>query len=577
LRYILSIITILLLLVACVNEEDTFLSSRNTNKEETLNQFKDGKFGLFIHWGLYAIPAGIWKGEEVPWIGEHIMRLAEIPVKEYEELATDFNPTQFNADEYASLAKDGGMKYLVITSKHHDGFAMFDSEADSFNIVDATPFKRDIIEELALACKKQELPFGLYYSQAQDWHHPQGVANNWDYPEKKSSQEYEPYIKNKSLPQVDEITSKYGPLFLMWFDTPKGFSEEQAQKMALKVQENQPGILVTDRIGFNMGSYSQMGDNAIPTQVKADRYWETPATLNDTWGFKKNDKNWKNPHDLIFKLTDIVSKGGNYLLNIGPDATGTIPQASIDILTTMGKWLKANGESIYGTSHSPFYVDNIDWRCTQKPKTLFFHIIKWSDNLVINGLKSKVVNATFLETGEKVNFIQEGSQLAFSLPDNPVNEYNSVIKVKIEEEVPEIDAGRDYLAQKDTVTLYALEARYRGEGTYYEWESNAATDLYAKLYWFIQNVKPGKYSAKAVYACDEKDAGSNIVFCPTNAYLSDKNQVITDYIIQNTNGEFKTFDLPDIKIADKTTMIAFALADEKSVKAKISHLILYRK
>lgn len=568
----------LCLIWACsTNKNDDFLNQRNTDQEISLQQFKDHKFGLFIHWGLYAIPAGVWNGEEVPWIGEHIMRLAKIPVKEYEKLADQFNPTAFNADAYAQLAKDAGMKYLVITAKHHDGFALFNSEADAYNMVAATPFQRDVIKELAIACKKQALPFGLYYSQAQDWHHPQGVANNWDYPEKTNSQEYEPYIQQKSIPQVDEITSKYGPLFLMWFDTPKGFSKEQAKRLAVKVKENQPGILVTDRIGFNMGAYQQMGDNAIPTQVKTDRYWETPATLNDTWGFKKNDTNWKKPKDLIYKLTDIASKGGNYLLNIGPDAKGNIPKASTEILNTMGTWLKANGESIYGTKHSPFYIDNIDWRCTQKSNTLYFHIIKWSDTLVINGLKSKVVDAQFLETEEKSNFTQTGSKLTFSLPKNAINPYNSVIKVRIEDEAPVLYSGYEYSTQKDTISLFALEARYRGEGTYYDWESNAATELSAKLYWFIQNVKPGTYSAKIVYACNKEDEGSSIVCMGTDAYLSDKNQVVTNHKIQNTNGTFQTFDLPDIEITNKTAMIAFALEDKKSINAKIARIILYHK
>lgn len=577
-KHIFVITTILLLLLSCSHrEKETFLTSRNMNEEETLEQFKYGKFGLFIHWGLYSIPAGVWNGEEISSLGEHIMRLAEIPVKDYEKLAADFNPVRFDADEYADLAQKAGMKYMVITSKHHDGFAMFDSEVDDYNIVDAAPFNRDVVKELAIACDKKDIPFGLYYSQAQDWHHPLGVGNTWDYPEKKSSEEYEPYVNGKSLPQINEITSNYGPLFLIWFDTPRGLTEEQAKKLAMKVKENQPGTLVTDRVGFNLGSYGQMGDNAIPTQVKADRYWETPATLNDTWGFKKNDTNWKSPRDLIFKLADIVSKGGNYLLNIGLDATGNIPQASVDIMSTMGKWLEKNGEAIYGTMHSPFYVDNIVWRCTQKPNTLYFHIIQWSDEINIRGLKSKVLNATFLETGEKVDFTHEGNNLTFNLPAKALNEYITVVKVRIADEAPLLAEGYDYTTKRDTVVLHSLEARYRGEGTWYDWESNSATDLHAKLYWFIHNVSPGTYSAKIEYSCTNEDAGSEIVFGPTNSYLPEKGNKTTGLHIQATNGEFKTFDLPDIEITDETSMIAFALDDDKSLKARISQIVLIKK
>ena len=285
---------------------------------------------------------------------------------------------------------------------------------------------------------------------------------------------------------------------------------------------------------------------------------------------------------MIFKLVDIVSKGGNYLLNIGPKANGEIPKESIQILTTIGKWLKPNSESIYGTKHSPFYVDNINWRCTQKANTLYFHILNWSQQIEINGLQSKVVKATFLETGEAVNYTQTQQKLTLSLPIKPINAFNSVIKVTIEDTTPSISKEFDATAQKDTIDLFALEARYRGEGTYYDWESSTATNIHGDLSWYIQNIRYGSYSAQVIYACEAKDSGSGILFDGfenMNAFEDidyEKNKR-NNFTIQNTNGKFKTFDLPDIEITKNTKQVVFRLTNQKATDLKISKIILIKK
>jgi alpha-L-fucosidase len=363
-------------------------------KAERLKWFKEAKYGLFIHWGLYAIPAGEWKGRRIPGIGEWIMNRAKIPVAEYELLAKQWNPTKFDAAAWVRLAKDAGMKYIVITSKHHDGFALYDSKVTPWDTVDATPSKRDFLKELSAACQKEGMPLGFYYSQSQDWHHPGGAGNDWDYGpdvvDGKEKKDYDKYLREKAEPQVRELLTGYGPVALIWFDTPRMMTPERAKRFSDLVRTLQPKTLIDGRLGA-VGDYVSTGDNVIPAAVQAD-YWEVPATLNHTWGYRKDDHDWKSPQDVTFKLVDSVSKGGNYLLNVGPMADGTIPQPSQDVLRTVGRWLKLNGEAVYGAGPTPWgeelgepsakgtkdlrgnplVLPHNEWRVTTKPGRLYF-------------------------------------------------------------------------------------------------------------------------------------------------------------------------------------------------------------
>jgi len=358
-------------------------------RDKRLEWFREAKYGLFIHWGLYAIPAGQWNGKRSPGLGEWVMFRSTVPVKDYEQLATRFNPVRFNADEWVKLAKDAGMKYIVITSKHHDGFALFKSNASPYNVVDATPFKRDVLKELADACARGGIRLGFYYSQSQDWHEPNGAGNTWDFgaDEKK---DYDQYLRGKAEPQLRELLIGYGKVALIWFDTPRMMTGDRPHRFTKIVRELQPDTLIDGRLGAD-GDYVSTGDNVVPPSVSGEA-WEVPATINHTWGYRTDDTDWKSPGQIAFKLVDIVSKGGNYLLNVGPTAEGVIPQASQDILRTVGRWLQVNGDAVYGAGATPFgeelgepsargakdvrgdalIYQQVQWRVTTKPGKLYF-------------------------------------------------------------------------------------------------------------------------------------------------------------------------------------------------------------
>ena len=414
-------------------------------QDEKMKWFREAKFGLFIHWGLYCIPAGEWKGKPIAGIGEWIMNRAKIPVKEYEQLAKQFNPTKFNAEAWAQMAEDAGMKYMVITSKHHDGFAMYHSTVSKYNVYDATPFHRDPVKELSEACKRHHIRFGFYYSQAQDWHEPNGAGNTWDFgPDDKK--DFDQYLRGKAEPQVKELLSGYGPICLVWFDTPRMMSGDRGQRFIDIVHQMQPATLIDGRLGAE-GDYRSMGDNKIPdTVVKGD--WEVPATLNHTWGYKKDDNDWKSPEDLTFKLVDIVSKGGNYLLNVGPTSEGVIPQPSQDNLRAVGRWLKVNGESIYGAGPTPFgdelgtpnpavkdkqgnpgFTQKTDWRCTTKPGKLYIHLFKWpAGSFELAKVQGKVKRAHLLaDKHASLKTKQEGDKVTVTLPASAPDKMDSVL------------------------------------------------------------------------------------------------------------------------------------------------------
>jgi len=413
-------------------------AQKTITQDERMQWWRDARFGMFIHWGLYSIPAGEWKGKEYPQIGEWIMKNARIPVAEYEELAKQFNPVKFDAMAFVSTAKNAGMKYITITSKHHDGFAMFKSNASKYNIVDATPYGKDIIKTLAEECQKQGLKMCFYYSQSRDWHESNGLDNDWDFPKERNFQKY---LDEKVKPQLTELLTNYGPIGLIWFDTPLTISKEQAQSLKDLVRKLQPACIISGRLGDGVETdYMSTGDNVIPaTVVPGD--WEVPATLNNTWGFKKNDHEWKSPEALTRLLFDIAAKGGNYLLNVGPTSEGLIPQESVDILAKVGDWMKVNSECIYGTQASPFNMEFKWGNITQKTGKLYLGIFNWpTTGFYLEGLKNKVKKVYLLADKEqkalsfKETFDKETDhhRLKIELPKQAPDKIISVVVVEIE-------------------------------------------------------------------------------------------------------------------------------------------------
>ena len=396
-----------------------------------LDWWRAAKFGLFIHWGLYAIPAGRWKGQDIAGIGEWIMRFARIPVTDYEPLARQFNPVEFNARSWVSLAKAAGQKYIVITSKHHDGFCLFDSRHTDYSVTRSSPFARDVIRELADECQRQDMGLGFYYSQTQDWHHPDGDGNDWDFD--PAQKDFDSYIETYVIPQVTELLTQYGPVALIWFDTPKGItqgiSQKQSQQLLDLCHQLQPATLVCGRLGNALGDYATTNDNTIPAGALLEGDWETPATMNDTWGFKSQDHNWKSATDLIRKLVDIVSKGGNYLLNVGPTAAGAIPPESVERLEAMGVWLSLHGEAVYGTRPGPIQ-NQAAYRTTAKNRTVYILVFDWPANgeLRVPGVKADTARILGTASAD-VPLESEEDVLSLRLPETAPNPHCSVIEL----------------------------------------------------------------------------------------------------------------------------------------------------
>jgi len=447
--------TIIIVLAILLNVTPSFSQNKKVKKlsdDERMEWWRDSKFGMFIHWGAYSIIGGE-RGTKIAGGGaEWAMDKLDYTVEDYEKYPEMFNPALFDADAWVTMAKNAGMKYIVITSKHHEGFGLWDSKVSDYDVMDTSPFKRDIIKELSEACKKQDIKFCVYYSIV-DWHHPQAQGNL--YPNYNIAQHDDPsvvnpefpeYFQNYMKPQVKELLTNYGDIGVVWFDGDwiSDYTTEMGKELYSFIRDIQPNTIVNNRVdkgrtgmdGMDNNEGNFAGDFGTPEQeipdTGIDSDWEACMTMNGTWGYKPSDNKWKSSEDLIEKLVDIVSKGGNFLLNIGPDGFGRFPAESIRRLDAMGQWTKKNGESIYGASASPY--EKPKWgRYTQKDGVIYAHVFDWpKDGLLKLNKDIKFKKVTLLANPKtELKALATSREVLVEVPmlapDNPV----TVVKIEL--------------------------------------------------------------------------------------------------------------------------------------------------
>jgi alpha-L-fucosidase len=475
--------------------------------------FDEGNYAMFIHWGLYSQLGNRVAGKTYYGIGEWIMhpRMAGIPIEEYRRLADTFNPTRFDARAIARLARDAGMKYIVITSKHHDGFAMYESESCDFNIVDATPWHRDPMKELAAACREEGLGFGFYYSHNQDWTFP-GGSGGPKLDEDGRAATFDDYFVKKCLPQVEEITTEYGPIELVWFDTPGEMPKKYVQQLVDVVRRNQPHALVSGRAGHGLGDYATLGDMEVPPRNVEGR-WESVDTTNDSWAWAWYDENWKTPKEILHRLISSVARGGTYMLNIGPRGDGSVPERAARSLRESGEWIRRHPQVVYATGASP-WGHVLPWGdVTVEGHRLFLSVFEWpaSGKLSLPGLKTPIQSARLLDGEQSSPVAHEESrgwtilELPPRAPERPV----SVVEIELAG-APEVDPtfGIDPGIGTEILSVFAAVegaelSQKRWMEKFGEWKSVYHVHNWTsggRAVWEVAVLEPGDHAVSLTYS-----------------------------------------------------------------------------
>lgn len=475
--------------------------------------FREGRYAMFIHFGLYARLENRWKGKTYYGIGEWLMHkaMANISVEAYRKVAADFNPVNFNADEIVAMAKSAGMKYVIITSKHHDGFALFHSKFSAFNIYDATPFKRDLMKEMAVACKKAGLGFGFYYSQTQDWSTP-GGNNGPEKDEQGKMVTFDEYFNNRCLPEVNQLTTEYGPITLIWFDTPNGINKEYSRKLVDIVHKNQPQAYVSGRVGNGLGDYATLGDMEVPLQ-NTPGLWETVDVTNDSWGFAWYDKNWKSPKEILTRTLSTIARGGNFMLNVGPRGDGSIPIEAALSLKSSGGWIRKYPQTVYGASRSP-WQHALPWGdATVRGRTISLLVYNWpaTGRLYLHGLESKIESVVLLIAGKRqvLSYTNKNKWLVINVPYRSPEQWVSVLEVTVKDE-PRADATQ-FLDPQGATELYtefadtdkSVKKNHSWMEKFGEWKHATVVRQWqpgGKASWKVKVGEPGYYQTYLKYA-----------------------------------------------------------------------------
>ena len=504
-----------------------WLKSQN-NLDERMEWYNDSKFGCFVHWGVYSVPAGIWKSREWGGYAEHLMRAAKIPIAEYkEELVKPFNPVGFDADEWIEHVIEAGMKYLIVTAKHHDGFAMYFSDAYPYDMHN-TAFNRDPMAELREAARKKGIKFGFYYSQAFDWEHPDAPGNDWDFPNHPGGDklvggrdwwltmpEYlgnaDRYVMQKSIPQIQELIQKYDP-DIMWFDTPHKLPLYQNIRILEAIREVDPEnkIVVNGRLARfstkNFGDYLNTSDRAAHF-YPVDGFWESIPTTNESYGYSKVDRRHKSIEHFVRLLASATAKGGNILMNVGPMGNGKWDSTDINIFRGVGNWLKTNGEAIYG-NHKTDLPPQTWGVSTQKDNITYLHIFHWPKNnkLVVGGLTSDISEAWIISDKNKqtIPFSRINDKDAvMELSGNAPDTINTVIALSLKNKKDSYPVM--LLDPEIENTLWAFDATLNGGNFGYgdgkpnrnyvnKWTKNEQT-----LQWQFRLNNPANYSVHIQY------------------------------------------------------------------------------